>query len=61
MSKIVACHICRADPIGRWRKPPQMIFIDGDVYACRDHVSAEKEAEVQKRERERGFVLEVRR
>ena len=58
---IVRCHICNADPCGRWRSPPMCIFIDpyqedGDarddpVYACRDCLSAKREAEICVRER----------
>ena len=56
---IIRCHVCNADPAGRWRSPPMCIFIDhvnGErVYSCRDHLSARKEEEIRVRERERGF------
>jgi hypothetical protein len=58
--KIIRCHVCRADPAGRWRQPPAMIFIDhvnGEKrYACRDHLSPEKEVEIKAREKERGLL-----
>jgi hypothetical protein len=54
----ICCHICQADPAGRWKQPPAMIFIDSvdgeKRYACRDHLSPEKEAEVKERERKKG-------
>jgi hypothetical protein len=25
---IIRCHICNADPCGRWKSPPAMIFCD---------------------------------
>jgi hypothetical protein len=59
---IIRCHLCGADPCGRWRSPPAIIFHDpyredgsarGDsVYACRDHLSARREEEIQRRERD---------
>jgi hypothetical protein len=55
---IVRCHVCKADPAGRLREPPMMIFIDGrqstdgSQYLCRDHVSPEKEAKLKAREKE---------
>jgi hypothetical protein len=53
--KSIRCHVCQADPAGRGVEQPMPIFIDGDKYACRAHVSAEKEAQIRKRERELGF------
>ena len=57
---IVRCHVCQSDPIGRWRKPPMMIFIDrqqstDDQYRCRDHVSPAKEAQLTSREMSIGL------
>jgi hypothetical protein len=58
---IVHCHICQGDPCERWRSPPMCIFIDRyqedgrardePVYACRDHLSAKREEEIQRREK----------
>jgi hypothetical protein len=66
---IIRCH-CGADPAGRWKSPPAMNFCDryreegsirkdGNdrdvfVYACRDHLSAKREKEIQEREKDRG-------
>jgi hypothetical protein len=57
---LIRCHVCHADPAGRWKQPPAMIFIDpyredGKKYACRDHLSPEREDEIKARERERGL------
>jgi hypothetical protein len=56
---IIKCHVCNADPAGRWRSPPMCIFIDhvkGErVYACRDHLTPRKE-EVMVRERSLSFA-----
>ncbi len=68
---IIRCHVCSADPDGRWSSPPPMIFRDryredgsirkddsGQdvfVYACRDHLSAKGEREIQEREKDRGW------
>jgi hypothetical protein len=56
---IIRCR-CNADPAGRW-KPPAMIFRDhyreddskrdNPVPACREHLSAKQEKEIQERER----------
>jgi hypothetical protein len=66
---IIRCR-CNADPAGRW-KPAAMIFHDryredgsirkddsGQdvfVYACRDHLSAKREKEIQEREMDLGW------
>lgn len=57
---IIRCHVCCADPLGRW-KQPAIIFHDlyregggardDTVYACRDHLSAKREEEIQTREK----------
>ena len=57
---IIRCDICDADPAGRWKQPPAMIFSDpyrgdGPAYACRDHLSARRAEEVQRREKDRGL------
>jgi hypothetical protein len=68
---IIRCDVCGADPDGRWKSPPAMIFCDRyrgdgsirkddsgqDVFmnACRDHLSPKGEQEIQKREKERGW------
>jgi hypothetical protein len=65
---IIRCPVCGADPDGRWMSPPAMIFCDpcwedGSkrkddhgrdvfVYACRDHLSAKREKEIQEREKD---------
>ncbi len=60
---IVKCHVCGADPAGRWVKPSALIFIDnhrkdgGSKYRCRAHVSAKREREIQAREAALGFSL----
>ena len=70
---IISCHVCNADPAGRWKQPAAMIFHDryeedGSVRrdskgretfvrACRDHVSAKREAELLAREIDRGGEL----
>lgn len=62
---IIRCHVCNADPDGRWKSPPAMIFCDtyredgskrydDFVYACRDHFSAKQEEDVKRREKDRG-------
>ena len=52
---IVRCRICNADPIGRWKQPPACIFVDRDNgdrrYACRDHLTSKREAEIKAREK----------
>jgi hypothetical protein len=59
MSKAIRCrcHVCQADSTGCGTRPSTLIFIDGDKYACREHVSSKKEAELKKRERQLGFEL----
>jgi hypothetical protein len=59
---IIRCHVCGADPCARWKPPPARIFIDPcevdgslrdiPVYACRDHLSPKREAEIQKWEKD---------
>jgi len=67
----IRCHVCGADPCGRWKSPPAMIFCDryredgsirkddsGQdvfVYACRDHLSEKREKEIQEREKDHGW------
>ena len=60
---IIRCHVCGADPLGRWKQPPAIIFHgtstgewrqgarDDTVYAYRDHLSAKQEEEIQRREK----------
>ena len=58
---IIRCRACRADPLGRWKQPPAIIFRDpyredgsardDSVYACRDCLSARREEEIQQREK----------
>jgi hypothetical protein len=59
------CFVCGADPAGRWKQPAMMIFIDphhkngnakGARFHCREHVSAEKEKELQQRDLEGGWL-----
>jgi hypothetical protein len=62
---IIRCRVCGADPCGRWKSPPAMIFCDpyqedgsardDRVYACRDHLSAKREKEIQEWEKDRGW------
>jgi hypothetical protein len=64
---IIKCHVCGADPAGRWKKPAALIFINRMVedeegiarpeYRCRTHISAKRETELQAREAQRGFPL----
>jgi hypothetical protein len=59
---IIRCHVCSADPAGRFKSPPAMIFRDPDredgskrddpVPACRDHLSLKREEEIQRREKD---------
>jgi hypothetical protein len=55
---VICFHVCRADPIGGWKEPPAMIFIDGrqstdgSQYRCRDHLSPAKEEKLRAREKE---------
>jgi hypothetical protein len=53
---VICCHICRADPIGRWKQPPAMILIDpcpddDRRHACRDHLSPKREEQIRTREK----------
>jgi hypothetical protein len=60
---IICCAVCQSDPIGRWKQPPAMVFVDayrsnnrdGDKYVCRDHLSAKREAEIATREKALGW------
>jgi hypothetical protein len=63
---IMRCH-SGADPAGRWKKPPAMIFCDpyakgaaasdrGYVHACRDHLSGKYATELAEREATRGWA-----
>jgi hypothetical protein len=61
---VVKCAICGADPVGRRTKPAQCIFVDPHRadketprYRCRQHLSELREAEIQQRERERGYPI----
>jgi hypothetical protein len=62
----IRCHVCGADPAGRWKPPPKLIFHDpyaegagadprGFLYACRDHLSERREEEIQTREKGLGW------
>ena len=62
---IVKCHVCNADPCGRWRLPPACIFIDpyrsdGGRYACRDHLTPKREEEIRARERDHWLLGALR-
>ena len=58
---LIRCFDCHADPAGRWVQPPASVFVDryqasgtlraNPVYACRAHLSAKREEEIQTRER----------
>jgi hypothetical protein len=62
---IVICCRCNADPAGRWKSPPAMIFRDAywqdgskrddPVPACRDHLSPKREEEILRWEKDRGW------
>jgi hypothetical protein len=60
---LIRCHVCHADPIGRWVQLPACVFVDphrtdgGSRYRCREHVSPQREGELQRRERELGFTI----
>ena len=64
---VIKCHVCGGDPAGRWVKPPASVFVDryqasgalraDPVYACRAHLSAKREEEIQTRERGLGWAL----
>ena len=56
---IIRCHLCHADPCGRWGQRA-CIFVEPqpkgeERYRCRDHVSPAKEQELKARDRERGW------
>jgi hypothetical protein len=62
----IKCARCGADPCGRWRQPPKIIFCDpyaqgagasgrDFVYSCRDCLSQRREAEIRKREAPLGI------
>jgi hypothetical protein len=57
---IIKCETCNADPIGRWRLPPAMIFAEGELdqrrYFCRDHLTAKKREQVETREKDLGLA-----
>ena len=73
---IIRCPVCGADPDGRWKSPPAMIFRDryredGSIrkddndqdvflYACRDHLSVKREKESQEREKDHWKKGELR-
>jgi hypothetical protein len=67
---IIRCR-CGADPAGRWKQPPAIIFCDpyledGSVrdvpgHACRDHLSAKREEEIQRQEKGHWKKGELRR
>ena len=67
---IICCQVCNADPDGRWKSPPAMIFCDPyredgsardePVRACRDHLSAKREEEIQRREKDHWRKGELR-
>jgi hypothetical protein len=53
---IIRCHVCHADPIGRWKQPPTMVFTDPSPdddhrHACRDHLSLKREEQIKTREK----------
>jgi hypothetical protein len=58
---IVRCHICLADPVGRWKQPPAMMFADGvdadgrRQFSCRADLSPKREAEIKTREKALGL------
>jgi hypothetical protein len=69
---IICCHVCNADPAGRWKQPPAIIFCDPSqedgserkdpdfAYACRSHLSARQEKEIQEREKDDWKKEELR-
>jgi hypothetical protein len=67
---IIKCANCGSDPIGRWRLPPMIVFInryqadgglrDRPVYACRDCLSPRREAEIRVREQDHRLLGELR-
>lgn len=57
---IVRCAVCQSDPCARWVQPPAMVFVDryrddGAKYACRDHASAKRQAELEAQEKSLGL------
>ena len=64
---IIRCQSAGADPSGRWKSPPAMIFRDtyreddgkreddDFVHACRGHLSSKRDEEIQRREKDRGW------
>ena len=69
---VIKCHVCGADPAGRWVQPAALIFIDEpppdpkthrrvarkpEHYRCRAHISPNREGEIQAREAALGFPL----
>ena len=56
---IIKCETCGADPCGRWKEPPAMMFVErvGDErrYFCRDHLPAKKKEQIEARERDLGW------
>jgi hypothetical protein len=56
---IICCAVCQSDPIGRWRQPPAMMFVDHVVgdrhYFCRDHLPAKKREQIEAREKALGL------
>jgi hypothetical protein len=67
---ILRCHACNADPDGRWKSSAATTFYDpcrkdGNdrdvfVYACRDHLSAKREEEIQRQEKDHWKKGELR-
>jgi hypothetical protein len=64
---VIRCHVCGADPAGRWVQPPALVFIDEPPrckarepshYRCRAHLSAKREEEIQTRERALGWRIQ---
>lgn len=58
----ICCFHCGADPAGRWKQPPALIFIDPyrqakPVYSCRADLTPQREAEIQAREKALGYPL----
>jgi hypothetical protein len=56
---VIRCATCLADPCGRWKEPPAIIFVDHDDgrrrYACRDHLTPKREEEIKAREKALGW------
>jgi hypothetical protein len=64
MKVTIRCWVCHADPAGfNPALPPAMIFVDRfredengkPKYACREHLSPQREKEIQTRESIRGW------